>query len=84
MVALFLAGYYMVYKLPAGIGFTDALNIGGKMGKFNVITTGFENGKFNWGDRYNIFSGIIGGFFLALSYFGTDQSQVGRYLTAKI
>jgi Na+/proline symporter len=83
MVALFLAGYYMVYKLPAGIGFTDALNIGGKMGKFNVITTGFENGKFNWGDRYNIFSGIIGGFFLALSYFGTDQSQVGRYLTAK-
>lgn len=83
MVALFLAGYYMVHKLPAGIGFADALNIGGKMGKFNVITTGFESGKFNWGDRYNIFSGIIGGFFLALSYFGTDQSQVGRYLTAK-
>ncbi|MCH5718414.1 sodium:solute symporter family transporter [Niabella hibiscisoli] len=83
MVALFLAGYYMVHKLPEGMGFTDAITIGGKLGKFNIITTGFENGKFNWGDRYNIFSGIIGGFFLALSYFGTDQSQVGRYLTAK-
>lgn len=83
MIALFLAGYYMVHQLPPGIGFTDALTIGGKLGKFNVITTGFENGKFDWGDRYNIFSGIIGGFFLALSYFGTDQSQVGRYLTAK-
>lgn len=83
MAALFLAGYYMVHQLPAGIGFTDAITIGGKLGKFNIITTGFENGKFDWGDRYNIFSGIIGGFFLALSYFGTDQSQVGRYLTAK-
>ena len=83
MVALLLAGYYMVNKLPAGVGFTDALTIGGKLGKFNIITTGIEDGKFDWGDRYNIFSGIIGGFFLALSYFGTDQSQVGRYLTAK-
>ena len=83
MVALFLAGYYMVHKLPEGMGFTDAITIGGKLGKFNIITTGFENGSFDWGDRYNIFSGIIGGFFLALSYFGTDQSQVGRYLTAK-
>ncbi len=83
MIAMGLAGYYMVSKLPPGIGFTDALTVGGKLGKFNVITTGFEKGSFDWGDRYNIFSGIIGGFFLALSYFGTDQSQVGRYLTAK-
>lgn len=83
MVALFLAGYYMVHKLPEGLGFTDAITIGGKLGKLNIITTGFEKGSFDWGDRYNIFSGIIGGFFLALSYFGTDQSQVGRYLTAK-
>ncbi len=83
MIALFLAGYYMVHQLPQGIGFTDAISLGGKMGKFNIITTGFEKGSFDWGDRYNIFSGIIGGFFLALSYFGTDQSQVGRYLTAK-
>lgn len=83
MLALFLAGYYMVAKLPENIGFTDALTVGGRLGKFNIITTGFEGGSFNWGDRYNLFSGIIGGFFLSLSYFGTDQSQVGRYLTAK-
>jgi Na+/proline symporter len=49
----------------------------------NVITTGFTETGFDWKDRYNLISGIIGGFFLALSYFGTDQSQVGRYLTAK-
>jgi Na+/proline symporter len=48
-----------------------------------VITSGNTSGGYNWSDRYNIWSGIIGGFFLALSYFGTDQSQVGRYLTAK-
>lgn len=83
MIALFLAGYYLVKKMPESIGFTEALEIGGKLGKFNIITTGVSNGKFDWGDKYNIFSGIIGGFFLALSYFGTDQSQVGRYLTAK-
>lgn len=83
MLALFLAGYFMVQKMPEGIGFAEALKVGGKLGKFNVITSGFNEGKFDWGDRYNIFSGIIGGFFLALSYFGTDQSQVGRYLTAK-
>jgi Na+/proline symporter len=49
----------------------------------NVITSGKTNGHFDWSDKYNIWSGLIGGFFLALSYFGTDQSQVGRYLTAK-
>jgi Na+/proline symporter len=46
-----------------------------------VITTGITEEGFDWNDRFNIFSGVIGGFFLALSYFGTDQSQVGRYLT---
>jgi len=80
---LFLAGYMVVEMLPNGVGFTDALHLSGSMGKLNVITTGFENGSFNWSDKYNIFSGLIGGFFLSLSYFGTDQSQVGRYLTAK-
>src|SRR5687768_8392666 len=81
--AMFLAGYTIVQLLPQGVGFMDALHVGGKMGKLNVITTGVEGNKFNWGDKYNIWSGIIGGFFLALSYFGTDQSQVGRYLTAQ-
>ncbi|ANH80722.1 sodium:solute symporter [Niabella ginsenosidivorans] len=84
MGAMFTAAYFIVKDLPEGIGFSDALQVGGKLGKMNIITSGFtKNGRFDWGDRYNIFSGIIGGFFLALSYFGTDQSQVGRYLTAK-
>jgi SSS family solute:Na+ symporter len=81
--AMFLAGYTVVKLLPPGVGFVDALHLGGRMGKLNVITSGAEKGSFNWGDKYNIWSGIIGGFFLALSYFGTDQSQVGRYLTAQ-
>ncbi|HPG10561.1 MAG TPA: sodium:solute symporter [Chitinophagaceae bacterium] len=80
---MFLAAYMVVRMLPPGVGFTDALNVSGKLGKLNVITTGFEKGKFNWSDQYNLLTGIIGGFFLALSYFGTDQSQVGRYLTAR-
>jgi SSS family transporter len=81
-LGMFLAAYMVVHMLPSGIGFFDALHVSGKLGKLNVITTGFKNGKFDWSDQYNLLSGIIGGFFLALSYFGTDQSQVGRYLTA--
>ncbi len=82
-IAMFIAAYYAVQSLPEGVGFTDALHIAGKSGKLNVITTGQTEHGFDWKDRYNIWSGLIGGFFLALSYFGTDQSQVGRYLTAK-
>ncbi|MCF3108567.1 sodium:solute symporter [Niabella sp. CC-SYL272] len=81
--AMVTAGYFIVKDLPPGIGFSDALLVGGKLGKMNVLTSGFREGTFDWGDRYNIFSGMIGGFFLLLSYFGTDQSQVGRYLTAR-
>jgi SSS family transporter len=80
---MFLAAYMVVNMLPADVGFGDALEVSGKLGKLNVITTGFENGSFNWSDQYNLLSGLVGGFFLALSYFGTDQSQVGRYLTAR-
>lgn len=80
---MFFAGYIIVKLLPDEIGFADALNISGSSDKMNIITTGFNENGFNWKDKYNIISGIIGGFFLALSYFGTDQSQVGRYLTAK-
>jgi SSS family solute:Na+ symporter len=81
-----IAGYMVVHRLPTGIGLTEVLHIGGKAGKLNIITTGFKGGTgggFDWNDRYNLLSGLIGGFFLALSYFGTDQSQVGRYLTAR-
>ncbi len=81
--AMFIAGWYMVNHLPEGIGFTDALRVSGAAGKVNIITSGFGENGFEWKDRYNIVSGIIGGLFLALSYFGTDQSQVGRYLVAK-
>jgi SSS family transporter len=80
---MFLAAYMVVNMLPKNVGFTDALEVGGKMGKLNVITTGITEKGFNWSDQYNLLSGIVGGFFLALSYFGTDQSQVGRYLTAR-
>jgi len=77
-IGLFMAAYMVVHLMPANVGFTDALRIAGKMGKLNAIDTTFD-----LQNRYNIWSGIIGGFFLQLSYFGTDQSQVGRYLTGK-
>jgi SSS family transporter len=80
---MLLAAYMVVHLLPGNVGLSDALRISGKAGKLNVITSGVGEKGFNWNDRYNMLSGIIGGFFLALSYFGTDQSQVGRYLTAK-
>lgn len=80
---MMIAGYLVVKGLPDNISFADALHVSGKSGKLNVITSGNSNHGFDWSDRYNMWSGVIGGFFLALSYFGTDQSQVGRYLTAK-
>jgi solute:Na+ symporter, SSS family len=75
---MFLAGWMIVRLLPENITFTDALQVAGKTGRLNLITTGL-----NFKDPYNLWSGLIGGFFLALSYFGTDQSQVGRYIAAK-
>ncbi len=83
-IGMFLAGYMLVHLLPDGVGFTDALQVAGKMGKLNIIETKIDvTDSAWWKDKYNIWSGVVGGFFLALSYFGTDQSQVGRYLTAK-
>lgn len=78
LTAMAIAGWLVVAGLPEGMGFKDALYVAGQSGKLNVITT-----EFDWKDKYNIWSGIIGGFFLALSYFGTDNSQVGRYISAK-
>ncbi len=83
IAGMFLAGYTVVHLLPADMNFTAALKSAGSYGRMNVITTGVKDGHFDWKDTYNIWSGVIGGLFLALSYFGTDQSQVGRYLTAK-
>lgn len=78
LLSMAVAGVMVVTLLPGNISFGDALYLAGKSGKLNVITTDID-----LRDRYNLWSGIIGGFFLALSYFGTDQSQVGRYLTAR-
>jgi len=73
------AALFMVFhRLPPDISFSSAVHVAGKLGKLNVI-----NFVFNWKDRYNFWSGLIGGGFLALSYFGTDQSQVQRYLTGR-
>ena len=80
---MFISGYIVVHLMPETVGFVKALHIGGAHDKMNIITSGRTANGFDWKDKYNIWSGIIGGFFLALSYFGTDQSQVGRYLTAK-
>mgnify|MGYP001239281150 CR=1 FL=1 len=73
---LLTAGILVVYMLPQDIGFSKALHIAGKSGKANAIDLSFD-----WNNQYTLWSGLIGGFFLQLSYFGTDQSQVGRYLT---
>jgi len=67
-----------VWLLPDGVGFVDALYLAGTAGKLNTVTL-----EFDWNDRYNLFSGLLGGTFLALAYFGCDQSQVQRYLTGK-
>lgn len=76
--AIAVAGFLIQQHLPVGMGLKESFYLAGKAGRLNIITTHFD-----WKDKYNIWSGIIGGFFLALSYFGTDQSQVGRYITAK-
>jgi len=73
---MFLAGVFVVMLLPDNVGFGKAVKLAGNLGRMNVI-----DWKLDPNNRYNIWSGIIGGFFLQLSYFGTDQSQVGRYLT---
>ena len=75
-LGIFFAGALVVSMLPHGVNFFHAIKLAGKLGKMNVI-----DWKFDRKNQYNIWSGLIGGFFLQLSYFGTDQSQVGRYLT---
>jgi SSS family transporter len=82
LIVLVLVGYLAVKLLPGQMGFAAALKTGGLNGKMNIITTGFTEQGFDWKDKYNIWTGVIGGFFLSLSYFGADHSQVGRYLTA--
>lgn len=77
-VGLLAALVTVIALLPAGVHFTDALQVAGAAGRLNPIVW-----HFNPNDQYNIWSGLIGGMFLALAYFGCDQSQVQRYLTGR-
>ncbi len=74
VIALFMA----IHLLPSSVSFADAVSLAGASGKLNAVTFHFD-----WNDRYNVWSGVVGGMFLALAYFGCDQSQVQRYLTGK-
>ncbi|MBK6419802.1 MAG: sodium:solute symporter [Ignavibacteria bacterium] len=78
LASMVVAALVLVGSMPNGMGFTDALTLAGASGSLNVIT--FSSDPH---DKYNLISGLVGGFFLALSYFGTDQSQVGRFITGK-
>jgi Na+/proline symporter len=75
MGTMVVAFVMIVRALPPGVGWLDATAIAGRLGRLNAVNTAFDPN-----DRYNLWSGLIGGFFLQFSYFGTDQSQVGRYL----
>lgn len=77
-VALVAVFFIILNALPEGIGLGDALQTAGITGRTQAIDTHFD-----WNEKYTIWSGLIGGLFLMLSYFGCDQSQVQRYLTAK-
>ena len=75
---MFIAFFFILNHLPDDISFNQALKIAGSSGKLEVLDFSFD-----FENRYTFWSGILGGTFLALSYFGTDQSQVQRYLSAK-
>jgi SSS family transporter len=77
-IGMFAAFFLIIKLLPADISFLQAVQLSGKLGKLNAIDFSFD-----LNNRYTFWSGIIGGLFLQLSYFGTDQSQVQRYLTGK-
>ncbi|MDN3690211.1 sodium:solute symporter [Cyclobacterium jeungdonense] len=76
MGGMILAGIIVIQMIP--VKFTDALHLAGKMEKLNIV-----NFEFDLSDRYNFWSGVTGALFLFLSYFGTDQSQVQRYLSGR-
>jgi len=78
MVGMVTTFFYILEYLPADITFKKALKIADASGKLDVLDFSFNTKR-----RYTFWSGITGGFFLALAYFGTDQSQVQRYLTGK-
>ena len=76
-IGVFLGLYIVIAKLPEGITFSDAVYLGGVARRWNAVDTSLD-----LNNRYTLLSGLLGGFFLMLSYFGCDQSQVQRYITA--
>ncbi len=69
---------FLIFSMLPDVSFNEVVTIAGKTGKMNLVDLSFD-----LQNKYNVWSGLIGGFFLALAYFGTDQSQVGRYLGGK-
>ena len=78
MGGLVAAFVILIMRLPADISLSDSMGVAGKMGKLNIVDF-----KFDLKNKYNMWSALFGGTFLFLSYFGTDQSQVARYLSGK-
>lgn len=78
MTGMFITFFLILHYLPQDMTFSSAMHIAGANDKMNIVDF-----SFNPEEKYTIWSGITGGFFLALAYFGTDQSQVGRYLSGK-
>jgi len=78
LVGLGIALGLILWRLPAAVSTIDAVRLAGAMGRMNVVDFHLD-----FSNRYNFWSGITGGFFLAMAYFGTDQSQVQRYLSGR-
>ena len=78
MSGMFIIFFYILTNLPHEVDFSNVLHLAGANGKMDILDF-----SYNPETRYTFWSGITGGFFLMLSYFGTDQSQVGRYLSGK-
>ncbi len=78
LAGIVVAALVVAWRLPTGVSVGDALHLAGTSGRLDAVRF-----QFDLSDRYNLWSGLLGGFFLSLAYFGTDQSQVGRYLGGK-
>lgn len=78
MAGMFITFFLILHYLPNDMTFSNALHIAGANGKMNIVDLSVDPET-----RYTLWSGLTGGFFLMLAYFGTDQSQVGRYLSGK-
>ncbi|HMQ05126.1 MAG TPA: sodium:solute symporter [Pyrinomonadaceae bacterium] len=78
LIGLGVVFFVIISSFPAGVTLADGLHLAGSLGKLDMVDT-----RFDLAEKYTIWSGLIGGLFLALGYFGCDQSQVQRFLTAK-